>query len=85
VEESRPFEASVVGNVRKAGTFPVDPRSGVLQALAAAGGLGEFADPDRIFVLRKGDRIRFTYKALIRAERRAAAFRLRAGDVVVVE
>jgi polysaccharide export outer membrane protein len=85
VEESRPFEASVVGNVRKAGTFPVDPRSGVLQALAAAGGLGEFADPDRIFVLRKGDRIRFTYKALIRGERRAAAFRLRAGDVVVVD
>jgi len=85
VDESRPFEASVVGNVRKAGTFPVDPRSGVLQALAAAGGLGEFADPDRIFVLRKGDRIRFSYKALIQAERRAAAFRLRAGDVVVVE
>jgi len=85
VEESRPFEASVVGNVRKAGTFPVDARSGVLQALAAAGGLGEFADPDRIFVLRRGDRIRFTYKALIQAERRAAAFRLRAGDVVVVE
>jgi len=85
LEETRPFEASVVGNVRKAGAFPVDVRCGVLQALAAAGGLGEFADPDRIFVLRRGDRIRFTYKSLIQAERRAVAFRLRAGDVVVVE
>jgi len=85
LEETRPFEASVVGNVKKAGAFPVDARCGVLQALAAAGGLGEFADPDRIFVLRRGDRIRFTYQALIQAERRAAAFRIRAGDVVVVE
>jgi len=85
LEESRPFEASVVGNVKKAGAFPLDPSSGVLQALAAAGGLGEFADPDRIFVLRQGARIRFTYQALTRAERRAVVFRLRAGDVVVVE
>jgi polysaccharide export outer membrane protein len=85
LEESRPLEFSVVGNVKKAGTFTLDPRSGVLQALAAAGGLGEFADSDRIFVLRQGARIRFTYRALTRADRRAAIFRLRPGDVVVVE
>jgi polysaccharide export outer membrane protein len=85
LEETRPFEASVVGNVRKAGTFPLDLRCGVLQALAAAGGLGEFADPDRIFVLRHGERIRFRYKDLVHADRRAAGFRLRAGDVLVVE
>ena len=85
LEETRPFEASVVGNVKKAGTFPLDLRCGVLQALAAAGGLGEFADPDRIFVLRHGERIRFAYKALVQADRRAAGFRLRSGDVVVVE
>jgi polysaccharide export outer membrane protein len=85
VEEARPLEASVVGNVKKAGTIKIDPRSGVLQALAAAGGLAEFADPDRIFVLRDGVRIRFTYQALTRADRRAVIFRLRAGDVVVVE
>jgi polysaccharide export outer membrane protein len=85
LEESRPLEFSVVGNVKKAGTFPLDPRSGVLQALAAAGGLGEFADADRIFVLRQGTRIRFTYQALTRADRRAAIFRLRPGDIVVVD
>jgi polysaccharide export outer membrane protein len=85
LEESRPLEFSVVGNVKKAGTFPLDPRSGVLQALAAAGGLGEFADADRIFVLRQGTRIRFTYQALTRADRRAAIFRLHPGDIVVVE
>lgn len=85
LEEMRPFEASVVGNVRKAGSYKLEPRCGVLQALAAAGGLGEFADRDRIFVLRRGERIRFTYRALTQAERRAAGFRLRTGDVVVVE
>lgn len=85
LEESRPLEFSVVGNVKKAGTFQLDPRSGVLQALAAAGGLGEFASSDRIFVLRQGTRIRFTYQALTRADRRAAIFRLRPGDIVVVE
>ena len=85
LEETRPLQASVVGNVRKAGTFQLEPRSGVLQALAAAGGLGEFADPDSIYVLRRGERIRFTYKALVQADRRAVGFRLRAGDVIVVE
>jgi polysaccharide export outer membrane protein len=85
LEETRPLQASVVGNVKKAGTFQLEPRSGVLQALAAAGGLGEFADPGRIFVLRHGERIRFTYKSLTQADRRAVEFRLRAGDVIVVE
>ena len=43
---------------------------------------------DRIFVLRQarsGVRIRFTYEALVRLAGRAPAFRLRPGDIVVVE
>jgi polysaccharide export outer membrane protein len=62
--------------------------TGLLQALAAAGGLTELAHRDRIFVLRQGNsttRIRFTFEAVSHAEGRSAAFRLRDGDVIVVE
>ena len=60
---------------------------------AAAGGVGEFARRDAVHVLRYqvplGEvapaRIRLGYRALLRGERPAAAFRLREGDVVVVE
>lgn len=87
VEESKPLTVSVVGEVSKAGLYPLDAGAGVLQAIASAGGLNDFADRRRIFVLRQHPltRIRFTYKALVGAEGRAASFRLQNGDVVVVE
>ena len=58
------------------------------QALAAAGGLTNFAHKDRIFVVRstpKPVRIHFTYDALTRKVGPASAFRLKPGDVIVVE
>lgn len=85
LEELRPFEVSVVGEVVRTGVYRLEPGSGVLPALAAAGGLNDFASRDRIFVLRGGQRVRFTFRALTQAQPKAAAFRLRAGDVVVVE
>ena len=86
LQETRPLEVSVLGEVQKAGLYRLEAGSGVLAALAAASGFGEFADRERIFVLRGGtQRIRFTYAALSRAGERAAQFRLRPGDVVVVE
>jgi polysaccharide export outer membrane protein len=60
----------------------------LVQALAAAGGLTEYAHRDRIFVLRPGApdvRIRFRYDSIARSEGRAGAFRLRAGDSVIAE
>ena len=82
---------SVLGEVFRPGTYPMEACSGVLQALAAAGGMTPFADKDEIIVIRlKADgsgtqRIRFTYSGLTQQEGRAAAFRLQGGDVVVVE
>ncbi len=60
----------------------------VLQALAIAGGLTPDASSDRIFVLRQKPspvRIRFTYEALVHQQPAAINFRLRSGDVVLVE
>lgn len=91
LEEPRPLTVSVVGEVLRAGTVPLEAGAGVLQALAAAGGLSDFAHRDGIFVLRTvagsatTTRIRFTWDQLSQAEGRGAQFTLRAGDVVVVE
>jgi polysaccharide export outer membrane protein len=88
LEEARPFSIPVIGEVNKAGVYPLPVGAGVLQALAAAGGLSQYASRDRIFVVRESPpraRIRFEFDQLTQAEGKAASFRLRMGDVVVVE
>lgn len=91
VEEMRPLRVSVLGEVTHPGQYELEHGAGVLAALAAGGGLTDYAHRDSIFVIRSAPdakapvRIRFRWAALAGAESRAAAFRLRAGDVVVVE
>jgi polysaccharide export outer membrane protein len=88
VEESKPATVSVMGEVTRPGIYPLDTAEGMAQALAAAGGLTAFAHKTRIYVLRPGPppaRIRFSYEALVDGIGPASAFRLGAGDVVVVE
>ena len=91
VEEPRPFTVSVAGEVTRPGVYPVDPQAGVLQALASAGGLTQFAHEDQIYVLRhiaEGQppvRIRFKYEWLEHAEGQSGMFSLLRNDLVVVE
>jgi polysaccharide biosynthesis/export protein len=92
LEDQRPQQVSVIGEVARPGTFQIDQGgAAVLQVLAQAGGMTPFADKDRIMVIRQkpdgsgAQRIRFTYSSLTQLEGRAAAFRLQGGDVVVVE
>jgi polysaccharide biosynthesis/export protein len=88
VEESSPLSISILGEVGKPGPQLLPRGSGLAQALAGAGGLTNFAHKDRIYVVRtepKPLRIHFTYDALTRAVGRAATFKLRSGDVIVVE
>jgi polysaccharide export outer membrane protein len=88
VEETKPQMVMVIGEVVRPNAYPYDPAEGVLQLLAAAGGLTLDASGDRIFVLRQSPtpvRIRFSYDRLRRQEGKGATFRLRPGDVVVVE
>ncbi|WP_342377570.1 polysaccharide export protein [Myxococcus stipitatus] len=90
LEMARPIKVTMMGEVNRIGPLEIDVGASLLQALAGAGGFTEYAHDDRIFILRQEDgqaplRIRFRYKDLIHAEGRAATFRLRPGDVVVVE
>jgi polysaccharide biosynthesis/export protein len=88
LDEARSASISVLGEVTHPGTFPIDGSTGVLQALALAGGLTDYAKKDRIFVVRSTPsplRIRFTFQKLAQVEGRALRFRLQPGDIVLVE
>jgi polysaccharide export outer membrane protein len=88
LEETPALLVPVMGEVVRPGSVTLEPGSTVLAALAAAGGLNDYAHEDGIFVLRQGptpQRIRFRYEALARNEGAAAQFRLQRGDAIVVE
>lgn len=90
LEETRPLTVAVLGEVVRPGTVTLEQGAGVLQALAGAGGLTDFAQRDGLFVLRTVVgrpqlRVRFTWDELTRGVGPAARFTLVAGDVVVAE
>ncbi len=89
LEQARPIKVTMVGEINRIGPLEIETGASLLQALAGAGGFTEYAHKDRVFVMRQEDgapvRIRFRYDDLIRAEGRAPTFRLRPGDVIVVE
>jgi polysaccharide export outer membrane protein len=78
---------SVLGEVRTPGRFELRDGEGMLDALARAGGLTPFADPDDVYLIRRGQerRIRFRYGDLVAASPASVRFPLVDGDVVVVE
>jgi len=88
VEESRPLIIPVLGEVTRPGQYTLEKDSGVLEALASAGGLTDYAHRDRIFILRRQSapvRIRTTFSGLSQGQGRASALRLQRGDCVIVE
>lgn len=91
LEEPAQLNISVLGEVTTPGAFTLPRAAGVLHAVAAAGGLTEYADREGIYVLRRLEegelptRIRFRYQELTSGGTRAAGFQLQNGDVLVVE
>ena len=83
---SRTF--SVVGKVNAAGEFKLNGTTTIVEALARAGGLAEFASPSRMFVLRRNgpavQRIAYNYRKYVLNGHRQAPLYLQPGDVVVV-
>jgi polysaccharide export outer membrane protein len=80
--------AYIVGEVNRPGPVTIQPNMTVLQALAVAGGLKDFADAKNIRILRKGaaglqQTIRFNYKDAIKGSSAASVF-VQPGDTVIV-
>ncbi len=87
VREIHSFKVSVEGMVRNAGRFELRSQATILDALALAGGLTEFAKRDRILVYRTDGRrltkLGFDYNAVLDASA-DQNFILRPGDIIVV-
>jgi polysaccharide export outer membrane protein len=83
VHEINSSKVYVTGEVAHPGAYPLRGRVSVLQAVALAGGLSEFANSGGIVVMRPGFKdgpIDVNYGDLMKAKE----FQLRPGDTVVV-
>jgi polysaccharide biosynthesis/export protein len=78
----------VVGEVLRAGAFPLIPGMTVLQALASAGGFTTFADVKKIHVMRlvngKHTELPFNYREVLKGDNPDQNIKLEPGDTVVV-
>lgn len=88
VQEVHSFAVSVLGEVKTAGRYELKRSTTVLEVLAQAGGVTEFAARSRIFVLRpEGDTVRripFNYNKVVASAGGQDNFVVQPGDVVVV-
>jgi polysaccharide biosynthesis/export protein len=78
----------ITGQVEKPGSYVLTTRLSVMQLIAMAGGLREYAKRDRIVVMRlesgREQRYRFDYEKVLEGRDDAQNFDLRPGDTVVV-
>jgi polysaccharide export outer membrane protein len=89
VQQANSRRFNILGDVLRPGTYPLDARMSVLDAIAAAGGFREFANVTHIYVVRRipggrSARIRFNYKAAVRGSQRELGLTLQPGDTVIV-
>jgi polysaccharide biosynthesis/export protein len=78
----------VTGSVARPGPYPLTGRTTVLQMLAQAGGVGDFAKRDKIAVLRtengQTQSYPFNYKDVIKGKKLEQNIELRPGDTIIV-
>jgi polysaccharide biosynthesis/export protein len=72
------------GQVNHPGEFPLAVPTTILEAISKAGGLQEFANSKKIYVLRGDKRIPFNYKDVLRGKHMEQNIRLEPGDHIVV-
>ena len=88
VKEINSRKMFITGMVEKPGPYPITGPTTVLQLIAIAGGLKEFADGKNILVMRNdGGRqvaYNFDYKELLKGKNLRQNIELKPGDTVVV-
>jgi polysaccharide export outer membrane protein len=88
VKQSNSRRVFLIGEVGKAGPYPLSGRLTVMQLLALAGGLGEYAHPEDIVVIRNENgqdhRFKVNLKDIRKGKNLKQNVELKVGDVVVV-
>jgi len=89
VEEMKSRDFNVMGEVQHPGSFNLSKPTRVLDALAAAGGFGDFAKTSKIYVLRRNpngttEKFPFNYKRVSQGRDVQTNIELQAGDTVIV-
>jgi polysaccharide export outer membrane protein len=88
VKEIRSRNVFITGNVARPATYPLNSDMTVLQLIAVAGGLQEYANAKNILVIRKegghDQYHKFNYKDVVGQKNIAQNIMLKPGDTVVV-
>ena len=88
VKEINSRRVFITGMVEKPGAYPLTTRTTVMQLIALAGGLKEFAKSNRIIVMRKdGARdvhLAFDYEEVLQGKNLSQNVDMKPGDTVVV-
>ena len=88
VKEIHSRNVFITGNVAKPGTYPLTTGMKVLQCIALAGGVLEYADTKNIVVIRneigRQQYHKFNYNDVIRQKRTEQNLELKPGDTIVV-
>jgi polysaccharide biosynthesis/export protein len=87
VTEVRSKMVYITGEVGRPGAYPVMAPTNVLQLIARAGGLTQFANRKDIYILRAGEaasHVRFNYKDVVKGKNSEQNITLQPGDTVVV-
>lgn len=89
VQEAKSHKFNIIGEIEKPGSYVMAGPMTVLDGIAAAGGLREFARTTKIYVLRvnaDGSRVRlpFNYKEIIKGKDLRPDVQLQPRDTIVV-
>ena len=89
VAEIRSQRVNVLGQVQRPGTYALIPPMSVIDAIATAGGLREFAKPNKMYVLRvlpngQQERLKFQYSNVLKGKNGSKDILLQTRDTVVV-
>jgi polysaccharide export outer membrane protein len=78
----------VMGEVTRPGAYPVLPGMTILQAISSAGGLTQFANTKKIFLMRDENHTQakypFSYKEVLDGRKADQNLTVKAGDTIVV-
>lgn len=89
VEQINSKKYNILGEVGRPGTFPLTLSTTIMDAIASAGGLRDFAKKKDIYILRqKADgtqtRLNFNYKDFIKGKNISQNVKIEPGDTIIV-